>query len=114
MEEIEHKAVAFDIFTAMGGGYFLRVFSAVLALVVLAVPFAGAIRPMLRKDGQLGNKKAAQGAMEFLKNEKVGITFLKQFLSYFKPGFHPWKLDETDLLQRWIANNPPADEGLRQ
>jgi len=110
VEEIEHKAVAFDIFEEVGGGYFLRIFSAILALVVLAVPFAGAIRPMIKKDGQLGNKEAGRGAMKFIRNKKIGRTFVTKFLAYFKPGFHPWQLDERELLFKWIEKNPSEDK----
>lgn len=112
VEEIEHKAVAFDIFENIGGGYLLRIFSAVLALLVLAIPFAGAVRPMIKKDGQLGNKEAAKGAMDFIRTENVGATFIKKFFAYFKPGFHPWQLDERDLLLHWIENNPQTDDVL--
>lgn len=69
---------------------------------------------MIRKDGQLNNKKAAKGALQFIKEDNVGKIFVKYFLAYFKPGFHPWQLDERDLLFKWIEDNSIDSQSEKQ
>ena len=55
VEELEHKAVAFDLFKMVGGGYFLRAFSAIAALLLLALPFGRIVRRMRKEPSPPSN-----------------------------------------------------------
>ncbi len=101
-EELEHKAVAFDLFRMVGGGYFLRVFSALASLLLLAVPFNRIVRRMLKDDPNEITPAVRQQAREM--NRKLMGTQLRLIGQYFKPGFHPWQFDDQKNLTEWYAS----------
>ena len=35
------------------------------------------------------------------------------WLSFFLPGFHPWKIDDRDLLAAYDSTAPAADAGKK-
>lgn len=101
-EEAEHKAVAFDTYQAIGGGYALRV---ALYLFVTFEFFTYSFVQsmlMLHHDGQLFKWRTWWSALRFWWG-RDGIVWhtIPHWLAYFKPGFHPWQHDNRDLLQRW-------------
>jgi len=102
VEELEHKAVAFDLFRAVGGGYFLRIFSAIAAILLLAFPFDRIARRMMREDGNPITPEARQQAREL--NRKIAGPQLRMIGQYFKPGFHPWNFDDEKYLAEWYAS----------
>jgi hypothetical protein len=101
-EELEHKGVAFDVFRAVGGGYFLRIFSAIAALLLLAAPFNRIVRRMMKEDRQEITAAMRQSAREM--NRKVMGPQLRMIAQYFKPGFHPWNCDDEKYLRQWYAS----------
>ena len=101
-EEAEHKAVAFDTYQAVGGGYALRV---ALYLFVTFEFFTYSFVQsmlMLHRDRQLFKWSTWRSALRFWWG-RDGIVWhtIPHWLAYFKPGFHPWQHDNRDLLQRW-------------
>ena len=102
VEELEHKAVAFDVFKAVGGGYFLRIFSAIAALLLLAVPFDRMVRRMMKDDGLEVTAEMRRGARAI--HRKVAGPQLRMIAQYFKPGFHPWDCDDEAYLRAWYAS----------
>lgn len=102
VEELEHKAVAFDVFRAVGGGYLLRVFSALAALVLLAFPFDRIARRMLRDDPREVTPEMRERAAAL--NRKVLGPQLRMIAQYFKPGFHPWNFPDEKYLMEWYAS----------
>lgn len=102
VEELEHKAVAFDVFRAVGGGYLLRVFSALAALLLLAIPFDRIVRRMMKQDPTVITPEIRRRAREL--NRKVMGPQLRMIAGYFKPGFHPWDFDDTPYLTKWYAS----------
>jgi len=102
VEELEHKAVAFDLFRAVGGGYFLRVSSAIVALLLLALPFDRIVRRMMKEDRREITPEMRQKAREI--NRKLVGPQLRMIAQYFKPGFHPWDFDDEKFLKEWYAS----------
>ena len=103
-EELEHKAVAFDVLKMMGGGYFTRVFSALLGLIIMAVPLYRAYMRVYRAyGGKLEKEHRKQLAI--MQHSKAMKIQRKQILEYFIPGFHPWKIDDSELLRQWKDEN---------
>ena len=107
VEELEHKAVAFDLFRAVGGSYLLRVFSAIAALLLLALPFDRIVRRMMKEDGARITPEVRQQAREL--NKKIVGPQLRMIAQYFKPGFHPWHFDDEKYLKEWYASPEGAD-----
>jgi len=106
VEELEHKAVAFDVFTSIGGGYLLRVLSAAAALALLAGPAFAMFRRMLRDDGVRVTAAMRREAQEL--NRKIAGPQLRLVAHYFKPGFHPWSIDDAAYIRRWYAQATPV------
>ena len=104
LEETEHKAVAYDVWeVVMGkglGSYLLRSFGLVLATVI----FWGLVIPVflevLREQKQLTN---ANGWKKFFRYTMGDIGLFKKqlrnYIEYFKPGFHPWDHDNREYLK---------------
>lgn len=103
-EELEHKAVAFDLFRRTGGGYLLRVLSAIAALVLLVVPFDRSVRRMMKDDGR--PVTAEHRAQARAINRKLMGSQLRMIARYFRPGFHPWQLRDEKWLADWYAAEP--------
>lgn len=105
LEETEHKAVAYDVWKIVMGkspaAYGYRAFGLVLATVI----FWGLVIPVflqiLRTQGQLTNW---DGWQKFLRYTMGDIGLLRRqignYLSYFKPGFHPWDHDNREYLEQ--------------
>jgi len=105
VEEIEHKSVAFDVYEAMGAGYFHRMFSALLGIVIQGVMLVASENRLMKEEGvkRFGpeGKKAVGLLRKFADLRKVA----RDFLLYFKPGFHPWDIDDRALIQAWYEKN---------
>ena len=101
-EELEHKAVAFDVLQEVGGGYLLRVVSAVAAVLLLAPTVDRMFRRMLKADPQDVTPEMRRGARDL--NRKLWKPQLRMLAQYFKPGFHPWQCDDEPHLRGWYAS----------
>ncbi len=102
-EELEHKSVAFDLFTRVGGGYFTRMASVGAAALFLALPMLRISRSLVREDPEVPTTAHRRQARE------IGWRDVKEqaplFLAYFRPGFHPWQIDDTEMLEDWYRND---------
>lgn len=106
VEEMEHKAVAFDLYREIGGGYVLRVVSAIAAILLLGLPFAKIARRMLGDDPDPITDAMREQAREL--NRKVMGPQLRMIAAYFEPGFHPWKCRDEAYLNEWYASSEAA------
>jgi predicted metal-dependent hydrolase len=102
LEESEHKAVAFDVYQTIGGGYPLRV--VVMATTTL-VFFAEAIHVharLLRARGELGNRRGWAGLRRRLwKRPGLLRLLVPAYLDYYRRDFHPDDRDTSALLREW-------------
>jgi predicted metal-dependent hydrolase len=101
-EENEHKAVAFDVFTAAGGSYRVRVITMIGAtLIFWAKVFEQQVR-MMKADGILGSAREWWALAKFLFVTPGGLRRLvPKYFAYFKRDFHPWDNDNSALLEAW-------------
>jgi predicted metal-dependent hydrolase len=105
IEEIEHKAVAFDTFrvaTARLTGvrrWHIRFWTMVIATGLLFRVVGANMSDLLRQDGLRGRR--ALGAILRLLWVRPGLLrqILPLYLAYFRPGFHPWDHDDRPLIQ---------------
>lgn len=111
-EELEHKAVAFDVLTRVGGGYFTRVFSALLTLVLMIVPLFRSYKRVYRALNTRMTKEHRR-QLRTMQNSDAAKIQMKLILEYFKPGFHPWKQDDSGLLRDWL-DGQAAQNGIVQ
>ncbi|MES2489516.1 MAG: metal-dependent hydrolase [Pseudomonadota bacterium] len=108
LEEIEHKAVAFDVYeTVMGRGikaYALRNTS----LVITTLGFLSLVlyyqQRMLKADSHPRSWKDLAAFTRFMLISPALLPKLAlPWLSYFRPGFHPWDHDNRHLLKEMNA-----------
>ncbi|MDK9558488.1 metal-dependent hydrolase [Marinobacter sp. M216] len=102
IEETEHKAVAFDVFQQAGGTYAERVVYQLVSTGVLGVVatwFTG--RMMLNDRGNFSVRAAATGMWRMWGINGSFSSLIPAWLEYFKPGFHPWDKDNSDLIARF-------------
>jgi predicted metal-dependent hydrolase len=108
-EETEHKAVAFDLYRAAGGGYAKRVLWYVHASVVFWLDTFQQTAHNLRRDGQLSAPRTwASAARSFFGRRGIAWALVVPALHYLSPRFHPWQHDNRDLLRLWLERNDGA------
>lgn len=123
VEEIEHKAVAWDVYTSVGGTYRTRVVWMNFAMMLIGVRITARLLHMLRKDGLLFNGHVWREGLAFLFGKGGLIRTLKQdFLDFYRRDFHPWQHDTLALTTAWksryaqsasVSSQPSmADENL--
>jgi predicted metal-dependent hydrolase len=102
-EEIEHKSVAYDVYEAMGCGYFHRMWSVLIGLVFQFGFLYGSMKRVLKKEGETVSIKQQAGEARRLMKEfhPDRKELLEEFKMYFKPGFHPWQIDDRPFLKTW-------------
>lgn len=103
IEENEHKAVAYDTYQAVGGGYFTRVSMMLLSTLLFFGVIGWFQVHLLRKDGQLFNWRSWGKGLKTLLSPRNGFLtqLLRPYLSYYRPGFHPNDYVTKPLEQRW-------------
>jgi predicted metal-dependent hydrolase len=104
-EEIEHKAVAFDVFQSISGNYFLRILAAVCVFPIFYLLITFGTIYLLFFDGKLFSRSTWQAAFNhFLFEDKVFFKTWRFFLEYLKPGFHPWQINDYELAGNFLKN----------
>ncbi|HUS25374.1 MAG TPA: metal-dependent hydrolase [Candidatus Binatia bacterium] len=108
IEETEHKAVAYDVYQlAVGGGpkgYFLRCAIMLTATLRFIWQTMYTHYRLMKHDGLQRDWHGWRGLMRFL-FVSPGVTWkiVLPWLSYFRPGFHPWQKDNRHHVERWKA-----------
>lgn len=102
IEEIEHKAVAYDVYHAVGGGYFTRLLGMGMMINMISCLLARNFFTLAKKDGLLLKLSFWCTLITTLLGKK---GFLRKLffplISYMKPTFHPWKKDNLSLILKW-------------
>lgn len=117
LEELEHKAVALDVLAAatrdMSGfkRYWLRIAMMNATVIPFLIIFLRNVRLYVRADGE---KTGPRFWWRFLKVMFGRPGYLRlslgPFFSYYKPGFDPKNVDDSDLVAKgraWLATNMP-------
>jgi uncharacterized protein len=98
-EENEHKAVAFDVFTAVGGTYRERVVTMIGATLIFWLKVIEQQARLMHADGVLGSPRAWLDLGTFLFVSPGGmLRLVPHYFSYFRRDFHPWDHDNQHLL----------------
>lgn len=108
-EEMEHKAVAFDVFRAVGGSEKIRKRALRQATFFLTLDIMMGMIHMLRRDGKLWSPRLWWQGWKFLFfNGGILRRIWPAYKDYFRDGFHPWDRDTRPLLQHWKAEQGEA------
>jgi predicted metal-dependent hydrolase len=104
LEESEHKAVAFDVYKAVGGSERVRVFTmniitfGFLATMIVQVLVSLLKDPMTYRPGKL-----RKSWRRFRRSPIMRRELWKQLRDYNRSDFHPDDRDATELVERWRA-----------
>jgi len=102
IEETEHKAVTYDVFQQVGGTYAERTFYlafSTAALGIMASYFT--TRMMLNDRKNFSLKNAGKDLWRMWGRNGTFSSLIPTWLEYFKPGFHPWDHDNSELIARF-------------
>ncbi len=105
LEESEHKAVAFDVYKAIGGTERMRVWTMRLIrwsfVVGLALQVLVAV--LADPDARRRPLKVAKGIRKLWKSPLISRETWRTLKEYDRPGFHPDDRDTDELVTRWRA-----------
>lgn len=113
MEELQHKAVTYDLYEALDGSYARRVYGYSLVTGLLCVfTGLGGLR-MSIADRSIFKPRATAGALWWLfgfgkRGGYVRKDLLPRLLEFYRPDFHPWDRDDSHLIEQW----QPVLDGL--
>jgi predicted metal-dependent hydrolase len=106
MEEVEHKAVAFDVMQKVAKvGYLRRCFALLLVTLGFNLNALISTRYMLKCDGYTRLQRwgmFAKGLWWLYGPGGVYLSMLGPYLQYLKPGFHPWQQGELKSYRVWL------------
>ncbi|KIX51741.1 metal-dependent hydrolase [Burkholderia pseudomallei] len=107
MEETEHKAVAYDVWrTVMKpslASYLLRTGTMLfVTLVFWATLFDFNTRLLISHRRRIGGRLGIGKLVKYLWGPRNGIfaQIAREWIDYFRPGFHPWDHDNSVHLER--------------
>jgi uncharacterized protein len=104
LEESEHKAVAFDVYKAVGGGERLRVFTMNFFRFGFVFGMGVSIVLSLLRDRATYRKGNLRRSWRRVKASPIMDPALwAQLKDYNRPDFHPDDSDTTELVETWRA-----------
>jgi predicted metal-dependent hydrolase len=102
LEELEHKSVAFDVFRAVGGSEFIRLFAMVYMLSATpALTYANLILSILADPTSRKKPLTTLRSLIRLPRSPMFVGVGPALLRYLKPGFHPEDIDTRELQNYW-------------
>jgi uncharacterized protein len=110
LEETEHKAVAFDLYQAVGGNHRWRLRWFIFVTFQFYLDVIRQTVSNLWQDGSLFKPSTWFSAVQFFfgrPSKCGGWTWLvaRPLLDYFKRDFHPWQHDNQSLAQDYSAKH---------
>ena len=102
LEESEHKAVAFDVYKAVGGSERIRVFT----MNVVSIAFLGGmalevVASLLHDPSTYRRKVLLKSWRRFRASPFMSSTVWRDLRDYNREDFHPEDRDTGSLIDRW-------------
>ena len=102
LEESEHKAVAFDVYRAVGGTERMRVWTMKFLRYGFVLGMIAQVGVSLLFDRATYNPRTFFKSLnKFRKSPVVSKKIWDQLKEYERPNFHPDDRDTTELVERW-------------
>ncbi len=102
-EEIEHKAVAFDVLQKVRPGYALRIAGMAVATLTLIGFWVVGATMLIRQEKGLSQLEVLRQLRQMGQKEPiVRRVFLRGLREYLRPDFHPWQRDNLAVARRTL------------
>jgi hypothetical protein len=103
-EELEHKAVAFEVLRQTHPSYLLRIFGFAVATICLAAWTITGTRMLLRQDRM--SRRAAKAEIKRLRqvtNDQMERALSAGIKVYLRRDFHPNQIDDSAVARRGLS-----------
>jgi len=112
-EEVEHRHVAFDLFTHLDGSYLRRVRAWLLGSAALVVLWVRGTAYLMSVDPELPTSKRKLRLRDYRRAYRRGYVFTpwefaRMWLEYFRPSYHPRNYGSTSQAVAYLAQSPAA------
>ncbi len=101
-EEIEHKAVAFDVLRTVDPSYALRIAGLVMATLLLGGFWIAAATVLLRQDGITWREAVKRMRRLRTRDPIVRRVFGRGIREYLRRDFHPSQIADGNLAADWF------------
>ncbi len=99
IEELDHKAVAFDVYQAAGGRYSERAITMLFVTINLIAGISFYQAQLMAHDKELTNVRSwAKGLWTYWGPRGYFTRLIPSYLRYFRRDFHPFDNDDSALL----------------
>ncbi len=111
-EEVEHRAVAFDLFTHLDGRWQRRVRAMLVTAPIMAWLWVRGVVFLMRIDPELGGRVKPRWRHCFRASHRRLLPPARQLigttLNYVRPSYHPSKEFSTSQAVAYLATSPAA------
>ncbi|MGH3871099.1 MAG: metal-dependent hydrolase [Pseudonocardiaceae bacterium] len=111
-EEVEHRAVAFDLFTHVDGRYLRRVRAMLLTAPIMLWLWVRGVVFLMRIDPELGGRVTPRWRHYFRAGRRRLLPSIHQLIgqtvNYARPSYHPSQEFSTSQAVAYLATSPAA------
>jgi len=98
LEELEHKAVCYDLYQESEGGYPLRMLGLAVSSFDIMKHVSERHIYLLKKDGAWNFPNRIKALNLIWGKKGIARQLIPYVIAYTKPNFHPWDTDERSML----------------
>ncbi len=106
VEETEHKAVCFDVYQQVGGKYWMRALVMLRILIGFPVMISLFQLSLLASGPKVASLKVMWRSVRFIWGRDGFVrAVLPELKAYFRRDFHPWQVENQELIGTWTNEN---------
>lgn len=116
IEEMEHKAVAFDVMQAVNVPYRTRALAMLSVSTIFLLLSLHAANILLKHDGQSKRQRlklVTQGLPWLFGKKGILRPMSRKWLDYFDPNFHPWQHPSLEQYQVWLDTYAETQDAIK-